>query len=420
MTNVLVLGGAAAPATGFVRDICERAMNQFTDRGARIVLTDTAENLAAAPDLAARAAETHVLDFADPAACRAWAVEHARTHTVDAVVGYRESAGPAVAAVAQALGLPGNSPDAVRRIRVKDAARSYLADCGFLQPALRLCAGPEEILAFLAECDGPVVVKPRTGSNSQGVSRVDRAEDAGPAYRAARDAEGLVLAEEFVHGREYSVEGLIAGGTPHILAVTAKQLFDGTFVEAGHAMPAPLTARDEGDIVLETRAALLALGITTGPFHVECWTTERGVVLGEFHARQGGDWIHAMLEWCNPGFELYGTWLDDLLGRPVQLPKSPSRGAVSQFFSLPPGVSRPHGWEEVLAHPRVMAGSLATTLTAGAPVTSNLARHGSLVVTGADTAEARWLAERLLAGLMHGNADGGRKRTAVGVTGRTG
>ncbi|MDN3295061.1 ATP-grasp domain-containing protein [Streptomyces ficellus] len=400
MTHVLVLGGAAAPGAGFVRDICERAMTQFTARGARVTLTDTAENLAAAPDLAARAAEVHALDFTDAAACRAWALDHART--ADAVVGYRENAVPSVAAVAQALDLSGNTPDAVQRIRVKDAARTYLAECGFLQPALRLCRSPEEITRFAAERGGPVVVKPRTGSNSQGVRRVSRAEDAIAAYEAAADSAGVVLAEEFVHGREYSVEGLIVGGTPQILAVTAKQLFDGTFVEAAHAMPAPLAPRDEQDVILETRAALLALGLTTGPFHVECWITERGVVLGELHARQGGDWIHAMLEWCNPGLQLYGAWLDDLLGRPVHLPKAPSRAAVSQFFSLPPGAAG--AWAAVRAHPRVIAGSHAPLATAapGAPLTSNLARDASLVVTGDDVADARRLTGRLLAGLGTG------------------
>ncbi|MFJ9517970.1 ATP-grasp domain-containing protein [Kitasatospora sp. NPDC101801] len=399
MPTVLVIGGAAPRESGFVRDICDRAMDQFRKRGARVVLTDTRENLAAAPELTALADEVHELDFADPAACRAWAARYTRHSPVHAVVGYREYAALSVASVAAQLGLPGNPPEAVQLVRTKDECREHLRRHGFRQPRLRICATEQEAADFLRAHGPTVVVKPRRGSSSEGVTRVADPESMAAAFRAAQDPDGLVLVEEFVHGREFSVEGLFSEGTPHVLAVTAKTLAAGAFVEMGHVLPADLPADQEAEIVAAVTAALRAIGLRRGHFHVECWLTREGVVLGEAHARQGGDWIHAMLEWCHPALDLYGRWLDDLLGaEPAALPVRAERGAAVRFLAPPAGVvSSIDGWPEAAGDPAVLAATC--TLSVGSrigPVGSNLDRHGAIAVGAPDAASAAAKAERLL------------------------
>lgn len=398
MTTVLVIGGAAPRESGFVRDICDRAMAQFRARGARVVLTDTKENLAAAPELAALAAEVHELDFADASACREWAIAYARHAPVDAVVGFREYAAVSVAEVAAALGLPGNPPEAVRRVRTKDECRTHLRRHGLRQPELRLCGSEQEAAEFLRDHGPEVVVKPRRGSSSEGVRRVSDPAAMAAAFEAARDAEGLALVEEFVSGPEFSVEGIFVGGDPHVLAVTRKQLAPGAFVEMGHTMPASISRAEEADVVFTVARALRVLGLERGHFHVECWITDSSVVLGEVHARQGGDWIHAMLEWCHPGLDIYGSWLDDLLGAPRAVSPRPIRGAAVRFLIPAPGVvTAVEGWSELASHPAVLAA--ACTLGPGTrvePVSSNLDRHGAFLVGAEGAAEADELAEQLL------------------------
>ncbi|MEU5547497.1 ATP-grasp domain-containing protein [Streptomyces sioyaensis] len=402
MTTVLVVGGAAPREQGFVRDICERAMAQFLARDATVVLTDTKENLAAAPELVALAAKAHELDFADAAACRDWATAFARHTPVDAVVGFREYAAVSVAEVAAALGLPGNPPEAVRRVRTKDACREFLRQHGLRQPELALCGTVREAVDFLRAHGPEVVVKPRRGSSSEGVRKVSDPSAMAAAFSEAMDAEGQVLVEEFVHGAEFSVEGICLAGTPHVLAVTQKQLAPGGFVETGHVMPARISSTAEAEVRSTVVRALGVLGLERGHFHVECWITDSGVVLGEVHARQGGDWIHSMLEWSHPGLELYGHWLDDLLGSPAPAPAlQPARGAAARFLTPPPGVALAFdGWSELAAHPAVLAASC--TLSPGSPVrpvSSNHDRHGAVVVGAEDAATAESLAAQLLTGL---------------------
>jgi L-aminoacid ligase-like protein/ATP-grasp domain-containing protein len=400
--TVLVLGGTAPPWAADGRDISERSVRQFRARGCRVVLTDTATALENCPELVAAADEAYPLDFTDPAACAAWAGSYAERHPVHAVVGFREYAVVAVAQTAAALGLRGNDPAAVRRVRSKDACREFLRAAGFAQPALRLCRTPDEAAAFLAAQGGaPVIVKPRDRCNSEGVRLVRDAAALPEAFEQARDADGLVLVETFVEGTEYSVEGLFAGGVPRVLAVTAKKLSADSFVEAGHTMPAPLPDDLLGEVTAQVAAALTVLGLTAGPFHVECWSTPRGVVLGEVHVRQGGDGIHALLEWCHPGLQLYGSWVDDLLGRPVTLPGGarPVRGAAVRFLVPPAGTVREvAGWEQVAAHPAVLAAT--TTLAPGTEVSSggsNSDRYGMLLVGTERPGEAGALADQLLA-----------------------
>lgn len=403
MTTVLVIGGAAPRESGFVRDICERAMDQFLARGATVILTDTKKNLAAAPELVARAADSHELDYADSAACRDWATDFARHNPADAVVGFREYAAASVAEVAAALGLPGNRPEAVRRVRTKDECREFLRRHGLRQPQLALCATEDEAVEFLAAHGPDVVVKPRRGSSSEGVRQVSDPAAMAAAFRDALDADGLVLVEEFVHGAEFSVEGIFEAGAPHVLAVTRKHLAPGGFVEIGHVMPAPLPDAVEAEIRATVIRALGVLGLERGHFHVECWVTDSGVVLGEVHARQPGDWLHAMLEWIHPGLELYGRWLDDLLGVPAAtaLPLRPARGAAARFLAPPAGVVRTvDGWSELAAHPSLLAASCALFPgSAVRPVSSNLDRYGAVVVGTEDAPTAESLAERLVTGL---------------------
>ncbi|MEV7532535.1 ATP-grasp domain-containing protein [Streptomyces hydrogenans] len=392
---LLLIGGGGAMTLSV--DVAVQALEQARARGLATAVTNQAATLAATPEVTAAAGSAHAVDFTDPAATAAWAAALPAPAPVLAF-GVREMAQEAVAATAEALGLPGNPPAAVRRIRTKDACRAALAAAGFRQPAVRLCADEAEARAALAATTGPWVVKPRDGADSAGVRKVTAPEELAAALAALPDPEAPFLVEEFVEGDEYSVEGVFTGGRPCVLAVTAKEKLDPPyFVEIGHTLPAELPAADRTAIEETVVAALTALDLSFGLFHVELWRTADGLVLGEVHARVGGGWIHRMLPHALPGLELYGTVYDDALGRPVTLPTA-ERAAATRYFAPPPGrVTAVTGWEEVRDHPAVLHAELhvgpGDTV---APHRSGADRVGAVVV-GADTpAEARDLARRLV------------------------
>ncbi|MGP4092302.1 ATP-grasp domain-containing protein, partial [Streptomyces sp. KR55] len=276
-------------------------------------------------------------------------------------------------------------PEAVRTVRTKDLCRAVLAEAGFPQPGFAVAAGREEAAHFLAATEGPWIVKPRDGMGSAGVSLV----------RARSELEAVVaqlerpfLVEEFVEGTEYSAEGVMVGGKPRILALTAKRTGAG-FVETGHRTPAPLDAVTAAAARDAVAGAVTATGLTHGVLHAEFWVTPAGaIVLGEIHARPGGDFIHTLVEETHPGFELYGTLLDDLLGRPVPEPPVSRGAAGADFLVLGPGrVASVTGWEALTTDPALVAAHLSVregdVLT---EVASSADRHGVLVATGPDLA----------------------------------
>ncbi|MBT2508566.1 ATP-grasp domain-containing protein [Streptomyces sp. ISL-98] len=395
--ELLLIGGGGAMTLSV--DVAVQALEQARARGLRTHVTNLGDTLAATPAVTAAAGGASAVDFTRPGDTADWAAARAATGERPAVVfGVREMAQEAVAETAQALALPGNPPAAVRRIRTKDACRAALAAAGFRQPAVRLCADEAEARAFLAGSAGPWVVKPRDGADSAGVRKVTGADDLPAALAQLPDREAPFLVEEFVEGAEFSVEGVFVGGTPRVLAVTAKEkLAPPYFVEIGHVLPADLPEDTRREIEETVIAALTALELRFGLFHVELWLTADGIVLGEVHARIGGGWIHRMLPHALPGLELYGTVYDDVLGRPVQLPAA-TRAAATRYFSPPAGrVTAVEGWDEVRSHPSVLHAELHV---APGDVVSGFRSGGDrvgAVVVGADTPpEARELARRLV------------------------
>lgn len=377
--RVLVVGSTTPSPHG--QDQLTRLAAQAGSRGLRLVGADTARALESGV-WRMPAEVTLPLEYGDPEACQEFA---AAQPGIAAVVTVKEGCVLAVAHLARALGVAGNDPEAVRTVRTKDLCRAVLREAGFPQPACTVARDVDRAADFLAATEGPWIVKPRDGMGSAGVSLVrDRSE----LDTAVADLERPFLVEEFVEGAEYSAEGVMVGGKPWILALTAKRTGAG-FVETGHRTPAPLdpaTAAAARDAVA---GAVTATGLAHGVLHAEFWVTPAGgIVLGEIHARPGGDFIHALVEETHPGFELYGTLLDDLLGRPAPEPPVARGAAGADFLVLGPGrVTSVTGWNAVTADPALVAAHL--TVSEGdvlTEVASSADRHGVLVATGPDLA----------------------------------
>ncbi|MFI9778710.1 ATP-grasp domain-containing protein [Streptomyces sp. NPDC051956] len=396
----LLLAGGAGDMPLSV-DVAEQALLQARGRGLRTHVTNHADTLAATGSVTAAADAAHAADFDPPSATVDFASARAAAgDPYDVVIGVREMAQVAVADTADALGLPGNPPHAVRRVRAKDACRAALAEAGFPQPVWHLCADRDEAAAFLAVSAGPWVVKPRDAMGSEGVSLIT-GEAGLPRAIQALEGQRPFLVEEFVEGDEFSVEGIFRDGRPTVLAITAKEkLPPPYFVEVGHVLPAPLDERVRDRITTQVTSALLALDLRFGLFHVELWLTARGVVLGEVHVRNGGGWIHRMLAHAIPGLEMFGLVIDDALGQGDSTAVlTPVRAAATRFLTPPPGrLVRVEGFDAVRDHPAVLHAEL--TAKPGdviRPMRSADDRVGAVVVGADDPHEARELAAHLAA-----------------------
>jgi hypothetical protein len=373
--RILVLGAASAAHHG--RDQICRISLQARRRGIHLIGADTPENLRQAS--AGLFDEFVELPVYDTSACRSWAATRPK---IDAALSFREMCVEPVAAISEELGVAGNDPAAARIIRHKDLARERLKEIGLRQPRTLLTASPQDAVEFMGRArPGPWIVKPRAGVGSEGVSLVKDADDLPQALEGLEPGIPFLI-EDFVYGREYSAEGICLGGTPAVLAFTEK-FRTARFVSTGHRIPAGLNGTTGLEAGAAVKRALTAIGITRGIFHVEFWVTSNGIVLGELHARPGGDFIHALTEHSRPGLELYGTLMDDLLNNGAcTLPGRKAAAGVEYLF-LPQGrVRSVDGWAAIPADESVIAAHLDVRCGDQVrPVHSYADRHGVIAVT---------------------------------------
>jgi biotin carboxylase len=251
------------------------------------------------------------LRFEDPQASAEVLAAEAR---VDGIVAVGDRPAYIAALAAKRMGIPYNSPDAVSACRNKFLARERFRAAGLLVPQFHRVAlkdGPERA----AETQNyPCVLKPLGLSASRGVIRANDPREFMAAFRRIEtllhDPDILRLREEqdrflqvesFIEGREFALEGILAGGKLQVLAIFDKpDPLDGPyFEETIYVTPSRQPAGTQRDIVRTTESALRALGLTHGPVHAEMRVNSRGVWMLEVAARPIGGLCARVL----PGLE---------------------------------------------------------------------------------------------------------------------
>ena len=234
-------------------------------------------------------------------------------------------AAPTVAYVAEHMGLPGNPYQAAVRAHDKYLMREVLVAAGVDCP----------------KTDGatlPVIVKPTDRSGSLGVQKVERQEELAPAIEKAKalSLSGQVIVEEFIEGREISVEMISQNGVHHALQITDKTTTGAPhFVELGHHQPSTLPADMQQRIFAITRQALDALGLTHGASHSEYKITQEGrVVVMEIAGRMGGDFIGSDLVQLSTGYDFLKGVIEVALGMLIEV-KVQALASSSVVFDAP-------------------------------------------------------------------------------------
>ncbi|MEN3539445.1 ATP-grasp domain-containing protein [Microbispora sp. ZYX-F-249] len=208
---------------------------------------------------------------------------------------------PAVAEVAAHLGLPGPSPDAVRRACRKDLARAALGDAGVPGPRYAPASSWEQAAEAANGVGYPLVVKPVDLCAGMYVRKVRDQAELRTAFLALEEfpvnARGqrrvpVVLLEELLAGPEVSVETVSVDGDVHVVGVTGKSLTgEPWFVESGHMFPAVLDADLARKAKEAAVSAVRALGLDRGVAHTELRLTPDGPALIEVNPRPAGNQI---------------------------------------------------------------------------------------------------------------------------------
>ncbi|MDU0349820.1 ATP-grasp domain-containing protein, partial [Actinomyces sp. MRS3W] len=277
----------------------------------------------------------------------------------------------AIAAVAQAHGLPAVSPQTAAMATDKALMLQAVARAGVRHPRFALATNLEELREAVAHVGLPCIVKPLDSSGSRGVVQVDSEAELPRAleYALAPSKEATVIVEELLVGREISCEVLCVDGVYHVIATTDKDTTGAPhFIETGHTQPAALDEATLAAAHALVAECLSAVDMHFGPAHVEMMLTDSGPTLIEFGCRLPGDFVSSHVVPGSTGIDLVGLVLRQACGEHIEVPPSSGRAAAIRFLVAPEGVLRAfHGVEQARALPGVDA--VITLAEPGEPIT---------------------------------------------------
>ena len=199
---------------------------------------------------------------------------------VDAVVAVDADMLPLAASLGAALRLAGNTPEAVAAANDKAIQRRLWLAAGIAQSQFQILPAD----ATARSIDFPCIVKPVSLSASRGVMRADDEAGLSAAVSEVRailaEAGGAgepILVEEYVPGRELSIDGLLTDGALTVTATFDKpDTPDGpTFEETLLVTPSRLPAPTLASATALAEQAARALGLTHGPIHAELRIDQR-------------------------------------------------------------------------------------------------------------------------------------------------
>ena len=230
----------------------------------------------------------------------------------DGVLTFSESAVVSVAAVAEALGLPGIGVQAAVTSRNKLLMRRAHERAGVPRPAFRFVGDLDAALAAAAEFGYPVILKPTLGAASNFVFRVDTTDELRERYRLAREGidrmpwyamegDGLdlgphgLLVESFLDGHEHLIEALAWDDEVYLGSIVDRVTVEGdTFDDDVHHAPTSLTPDQVAEVHDVVRRGVRAQGIRRSALHAEIRFHEERPHLLEIAVRPGGGGLDHM------------------------------------------------------------------------------------------------------------------------------
>lgn len=236
-----------------------------------------------------------------------------------------------------------HSPEVTSLLTDKLRQRQALAAAGVPGAAFASVDDPAAVAEALARVGLPAVLKPRRGTGSRLVRRVDTVAEARAAtaeIAASVDCglvvEGLLPGDTTIAGPQWgdyvSVEAAVHGGQAHVLCLTGKFPLVPPFRERGSFVPHTLDAVTADRVAAVAVAAVTALGVRDGLVHTEVKLTPDGPRVIEVNGRLGG--LVADIVRRGSGVDLVAAAMRLALGRPVR--DTPRFAHVTYQYTLVP------------------------------------------------------------------------------------
>lgn len=259
-----------------------------------------------------------------------------------------------VAAVANALGLPGIKFEDAEAATNKLKMRSRFKLHNVPSPGFRAVWSLADAKKACTELVLPVVIKPSDNMGARGVRMIRDRNEISEAFHAAKSASpsGELLIEEYMEGEELSIDAVVYNGEVIFTGIADRIIEDlPFFIEKGHTMP---SQKDEAVIEEAKRVMTLgirALGIQNGFGKGDIKITQNGIKIGELAARLSGGFMSTHTFPYATGVDLMKAAIEVALGEePGNLVPVKNLVSIERAIITEPGIVKSiNGIEEARA-----------------------------------------------------------------------
>ncbi len=222
------------------------------------------------------------------------AKELAKKMPIDGVMTVGTDASKTVAAVANALGLPGirfeDADCASNKIKMRHRFKEHGVPC----PDFYGVWSYSEAIEAFNKLEKPVVVKPTDNMGARGVMKVNNVEELSQAFEMAKknSPSGEIIVEEYMEGDELSIDALVFDNEVFVTGIADRIIeYPPYFVETGHVMPSQKPKEILDEAVRVMKLGIKALGITVGAAKGDIKITKNGIKIVELAARLSGGFM---------------------------------------------------------------------------------------------------------------------------------
>lgn len=229
--------------------------------------------------------------------------------------------------------------------RQKPVMRQRLQEAGIPSCWHAVAEDEVSLLRIASGCGLPkLIAKPVDGTGSKSVVALSSPQDVTADWARQHVSTYPVLLEEYMEGKEFSVESFTAHGEHYFAGITEKFIDGTSFVETGHVFPADLPRDTAAQVTEYVARVLTALGVDNTAAHTEIMLTASGPRIIETHTRVGGDWIPALVHEVT-GIDLYELSAQiqiepDWQGAKAVFKQASANGCCGIRYTVPPAAGK--------------------------------------------------------------------------------
>jgi biotin carboxylase len=269
-------------------------------------------------------------------------LEIALKHKVNGIItGQMEKPLRIMAKLALELGYIFNSPEIIEKCLNKSLMKGAFKAQG-IKCAKGVLLRKNEQLTFskLKGFKFPLIVKPIDAFSSRGVMKANSFEELIEFEKESRThtENDAILIEEYLLGREFSVECITFQKETVIIQITEKFItpYPNT-VEIAHLQPARISENERIEIESLVKRAISSLEIDNSASHAEIMLTKNGPYIIEIGARLGGDFISSYLTKASTGISMDRAAVQVALGIKPDLIQKRSKYSMIKYVELMEG-----------------------------------------------------------------------------------